>query len=608
MESFLSLFSTLQGVVAIVVFFGGSIFVHELGHFLAARFRRIRVTRFSIGFGPRIFTWVSSRSGVEYCLSLLPLGGYVAVPDLAEMKEIEGGFGGSVPAGANFKKPEEITYFDRVIVLAAGAAFNVLLAVILAFVAWCVPVETPERADLPVVGNVEKTLEVEPGVFAEGPAFAAGIEVFDKITAVDGVPVNDASGILTEVAFGTRRDEAGNPLLTLTVENASGTRDVVLKPLLVATNSRVGDRIRSIGLETLSEFFVVPAKGMPADRAGLVAGDEILKIDGQRVGNVSHLTGILRSRDARAAVPVEFLRDGEVKTALIEPVPVKRAADVLEALVDVSGKVQKIRLIETPADLDNTAFSAPRETLRTAFAGTENFPVGTVLDGVSVGADAKIVPVKNLRELSEIFAGTPFVKFFVTFADGSSSVVAGTVASSEFKPGAEEAFVGVGFGQKKRVSHVSAFKLLRRSVDITFKSLAGLVNPKSDIGVGHMNGVFSIGEVYYRFSQSLFLLLSLTVMININLAILNLLPVPVLDGGHILMATIGKIRGRAISQKVQNGIMLFFMLLLFAFMGYILSNDWSRVQGNLDKKQAEKLEVFTVTADYLKLISGAEKP
>lgn len=602
MESFLSLFSTLQGIVAIVVFFGGSIFVHELGHFLAARWRGIRVTRFSIGFGPRLFTWTSARSGIEYCVSLLPLGGYVAVPDLAEMSAIEGGDKINLQQLARCKTRAQITYLDRVIVLAAGAFFNVVFAVVLAFVAWAIPVDVPVNAETTVVGNVEKTLEIEPGVEVAGPAFAAGIKVFDKIIAVDGVPVNDFSEVATAIAFGTDHDEAGNPKAILTIENATGTHEVVVKPALVATNSRVGDRVRMLGLEQFLPARIVPAKNLPAEKAGLQAGDVITKVGDEKVGNVSHLSAILRSRDANTAVEITYERDGNAQRATIQPLAITRNADLLNLTFERDGNAQNLHILATPSDLENVSLSAPRETLRTFLTSSDEFPIGTIIDGVSIGGNAKIVPAKNLPEFAKMLAGTPTVKFFITYPNGESVAVAGTIKSVNFVAGTPEAFIGVGFAPAMTTKHVNASSLLWRSVDVTFKSLAGLVNPSSDISIKHMNGVFSIGEVYYRFSQSLYLLLSLTVMININLAILNLLPVPVLDGGHILIATINRLRKKAISIRTQSCITMFFMMLLFGFMGYVLLNDWSRLQGNQDAKQATQIEKFTLSNDYLKLM------
>ena len=83
-----SLFDNAWSIIVVILFFGGSIFVHELGHFLAAKWRGLHIERFSIGFGPRLFGW--KRNGVDYRISLLPIGGYVALPQLADMRGIEG--------------------------------------------------------------------------------------------------------------------------------------------------------------------------------------------------------------------------------------------------------------------------------------------------------------------------------------------------------------------------------------------------------------------------------------------------------------------------------------------------------------------------------------
>ena len=89
MEAFAPLFSNSWGIIVLILFFGGSIFVHELGHYLAAKWRGLKIERFSIGFGPRLFGW-KNKAGVDFRVSLLPLGGYVALPQLADMGRLEG--------------------------------------------------------------------------------------------------------------------------------------------------------------------------------------------------------------------------------------------------------------------------------------------------------------------------------------------------------------------------------------------------------------------------------------------------------------------------------------------------------------------------------------
>ena len=86
-EVLYSLLTNVWSIFLIAFFFGGSVFVHELGHFMAARKRGLTVERFSIGFGPRILIW--RRKGIEYCISLLPFGGYAAIPQLSDIQVVK---------------------------------------------------------------------------------------------------------------------------------------------------------------------------------------------------------------------------------------------------------------------------------------------------------------------------------------------------------------------------------------------------------------------------------------------------------------------------------------------------------------------------------------
>ncbi|HEX2099526.1 MAG TPA: site-2 protease family protein, partial [Candidatus Synoicihabitans sp.] len=155
-DIFQALFSNLWAVFLIVLFFGGSIFVHELGHFLAARRRGVHVTRFSIGFGPKIFSWYG-KDGVEYRLSWLPLGGYVALPQLADMRGIEGE--SDVPV----ERLAPISYSTKIIVFAAGAFFNVLFALALATILWLVGQPTTSDQATTQFGYVVPKLTLEDG-------------------------------------------------------------------------------------------------------------------------------------------------------------------------------------------------------------------------------------------------------------------------------------------------------------------------------------------------------------------------------------------------------------------------------------------------------------
>ena len=206
MGDFADIFSNTRALVLVILFFGGSIFVHELGHFLAARLRGLKILRFSVGFGPRIFSWRGG-DGCEYILSLLPLGGYVALPQLADMGALEGGDGN----GETEKLPKA-SCTDKIIVSAAGAFFNVLFAVLLAAIIWCVGITKNAAAESTVVGFVpEKISDVEGNQFP-CPAKLAGVRAGDKIISIDGRTPSDFQQIIELVAIGSGRTADGKPL------------------------------------------------------------------------------------------------------------------------------------------------------------------------------------------------------------------------------------------------------------------------------------------------------------------------------------------------------------------------------------------------------------
>ncbi|HTB62800.1 MAG TPA: site-2 protease family protein, partial [Opitutales bacterium] len=219
---FTSLVSTLWGWMFIALLLGGSIFVHELGHFLAARWRGLKVDRFSIGFGPKIFSW-KGKDGVEYRLSWLPLGGYVALPQLADMRGIEG------DPSEDVRALPPISYLDKMITVTAGVVFNMIFALALSLLLWGVGVPWPSATDTQVVGYVFPTMETlkdgtpayqlppshiprdEPFDPSPAPAAKAGLLPGDRILAVDGHAVENFRDLPEAVALSSGRDEKGNP-------------------------------------------------------------------------------------------------------------------------------------------------------------------------------------------------------------------------------------------------------------------------------------------------------------------------------------------------------------------------------------------------------------
>src|SRR5688572_4681790 len=144
------------------------IFVHELGHFLAARWRKMKVDRFAIWFGKPI--WSAKINGVEYALGWIPAGGYVSLPQMATMEAIEG------KTEQTGEQLPNVSPLDKIIVAFAGPLFSFLLAVLFALIVW--QVGKPETDKEPLLGWVDP----------DGPAAKAGLKSGDLVIAVDGHP------------------------------------------------------------------------------------------------------------------------------------------------------------------------------------------------------------------------------------------------------------------------------------------------------------------------------------------------------------------------------------------------------------------------------------
>lgn len=173
---------TILAIVACLLLFSLAIFIHEFGHFLAARLLGVRVDRFSIGFGPAL--WKKQIGDVEYRISAIPFGGYVALPELDPegTDTLQGG------TDKEAKPIRELPPWKRIIVAFAGPFGNIVLAVVLAVGLSLVPGAH--------FGEVPAEIG---GVYPDGPAAKAGMQVGDKVLAVNGHAVRTWTDMQTEI-------------------------------------------------------------------------------------------------------------------------------------------------------------------------------------------------------------------------------------------------------------------------------------------------------------------------------------------------------------------------------------------------------------------------
>ncbi len=474
-ESIIEFLTSARGWVMVLIFFPGSIFIHELGHFLAAKWRGLQIDRFSIGFGPRLWGW--TRNGVDYRISLLPLGGYVALPQLAGMQGIEGD--SAVPSN----KLKDISFSDKVIVAVAGPVFNVLFALVIGTFLWQVGIPAPERSQSKEIGYITPYILDEAGEKVASPAVQAGFQIGDIISSIDGRKIENFGSIVESVALSAGVDNDGKRVVNFSVIRDGQLKDLIVYPSL---NEEYGMRYIGIG----AGYDVIIGEispDSPASKTDLQSGDLILAADGQRMRSIEAFITFISERGSK-----EF------------ELQIKRGTETLTR---------------------------------------------------------KLTP---------------------------------TLVSYN-KDGDQRPMIGIGFDSNTILVNKSPITQVGDAVNATIRTLSALVNPKSDVGIQHMSGAVGIARIIKNTAaQDLRYMLFIVLIININLAIFNLLPIPVLDGGHITFALITKIRNKPLSPNFIASLQGSFMFILLGLMIYVTFNDvsrWSKDASDEKKYEENKVEL-----------------
>ena len=476
----------LTTILATIVVLGILIFVHELGHFVTAKLVDIRVPRFSIGLGPKL--WGFRRGETEYVISWLPLGGYVQMAGMEEMEMIEGrqerpvegmteatGIAGASDLGLmqevedeEAEGPERARDFEskslpaRFLVISAGVIMNFLFA-ILVFGAnsmiW--GVEEPPDAVLP---------EIPAEELPAGAEALAGVRPGSRVIAVNGRDVNDWGDVrvalLTASPGAVTMEFEDAPPATLTLP----ANDTARAEFVVAIDPGYPPIIGQV------------VDGSPAERAGLRPGDRVLGAAGQPVRRWSQLVTIIQDHPGQ---PMRLTLERSAEILTIEVVPAAEQATVL----DEQGEV-----VERTVGRIGAAVQTPRERLG---------PVAALGFGVARVGDVTGVIVGFLGDL----------------------------------------FTG----------------------DASPRSLGG------PIMIGQISG-----EVARAGAETF---LNFLALFSVNLAVLNLLPIPVLDGGHLMFLLFEAVRGRPLSQTQRMRLTQIGFLIVVGIMVWAIGNDVLRLFG-----------------------------
>ncbi|MGK4329080.1 sigma E protease regulator RseP [Lonsdalea quercina] len=447
----------LWSLAAFIVALGVLITVHEFGHFWVARRCGVRVERFSIGFGKALWRR-RDRQGTEYVIALIPLGGYVKMLD---------GRVADIPPELADQAFDRKTVWQRAAIVSAGPIANFIFAV---FAYWLVFILGVPGVR-PVVG------EVLPDSIAAQAQISPGME----LKSIDGIETPDWDSV--RLAFISKIGDAA-----MTVGTAPlGSSLIEQKKLDLRSWSFEPDKqdpAVSLGIVPRGPQVEAVLAGIQphsaAEKAGLQAGDRIVKVDGQLLSRWQQFAIAVREHPGeRVELSVE--REGETLTITLTPDSKTVGKDKIEGFAGVIPRV-------TPLP----------EEYKT---------------------------VRQYGPFSAVYEATD-----------------------------------------------KTWQLMKLTVGMIGKLIAG------DVKLNNLSGPISIAQgAGMSADYGLIYYLMFLALISVNLGIINLFPLPVLDGGHLLFLAIEKLKGGPVSERVQDFSYRIGTVLLMMLMGLALFNDFSRL-------------------------------
>jgi regulator of sigma E protease len=305
----------------------------------------------------------------------------------------------------------------------------------------------------------------------------------------------------------------------------------------------------------------------PAHRAGLQVGDTVVAIDGIRVNNWSDIQNSLvlgagRTESGQRQVRFTIERDGTRREIVVEPV--------------LAGE-EKIRRVGIAPDFELLVHAAPPESVG-AKAGFKADDEILRLDGTPIRNDTAFRSYLESRSSQPIQA--------VVRRAGQETTLT-IPARPDAKPNSQ---LGLTFRTGFRIVHISPFEQIADVARWTVRTFKSLVSPSSDVGLDKMSGPVGIARILHSAAEvGMRAVLMMTILLNVNLAIFNLLPLPVLDGGQMLFATLAKLRGRPLPVNFIAATQSAFLVLLLSMVAYVtFFSDVPRwIRQNREERAAE---------------------
>lgn len=583
---------------AIVLGIGLLIFVHELGHFIAAKLTGVRVEIFSIGFWWKLFSFRVGET--EYRVSAVPLGGYVKMA-------------GENPVERRTGAPDELTSKSagaRLVIFSAGVVMNLLAAFPLAVLAYCFGmfVHSPEIAEVRL-GSAE---------------WHAGLRGADTLVALNGEPLLSLDDYRKRIMLGSSGEDFDLEIL----------RDGEKRHLrLVAAGSRQFGLWPPYG--TYSNLIKKVIPGGPAERAGLRPDDEILSANGRPTLTISHLEEEIAER-AGLEVELRVRRADEILKITVVPQAAEEAFygwdwEVLclpeVAVVETGSPAEKAGLrtgdlIHKVGGLAVTSWKELVGAIRERAGVPTELEISRHTDQGAEQLPLQVTPEKNARGFGLIGIGRADSTVLAAVPPGSSLDKAGmrrgdkivSIAGKPVKTMSEALLAVQGSGGQPQLwkfqrgdesshSTVVPEKLQRWTIQVELAPKSQFYQPgfvrslkdgiretwllmhltvvtvwkliRGDESPRELSGPIGIFHVSYRVvsEEGAGKFLWLLTLISINLGFINILPIPILDGGHVLFLAIEKIKGRPLSENSLIIAQYIGLLLIVSLVLYVTYND-----------------------------------
>jgi regulator of sigma E protease len=532
------------------------IFVHELGHFLVARACGVRVLKFSIGFGPPIrigrFQLAWHRGGTDYVIAWFPLGGFVKMlgenPDEVEDPEA-------------LAHPEEAlggkNLWQKLAIVFAGPVMNLLLPVLVFMLTLAIGVQRPES----VIGSIEP----------DSPAARAGLAPGDRVTAVEGAPIAWWGDFDDAV-----RDHPGRDL-HLRVERGGAVRELALPVEQRTGFDELGQPVEAgwvgAGFRRIASMLGVPNAGSAAFAAGLRSGDVVKSVNGKPIESWDELAS------AYAAAGQGSVRlEAERAKPGAEPAPDAKP-ERIEAEVPAQGDLARLGVVPANVLVERVEADSPA-----AQAGIQPGDLILTVDGAPLGS------FSSFAETVRASKGRPLELQIARDGETRTLRLAPAMANVDVGLGVEEPRYRVGIGARaatlqgalgtdvERNPLVALPRAVGMTVDFTQSFLRGLgMIVTGQVSRNQIAGPIGIAEIAGNaMHQGWEAYLTILVVISINLGILNLLPIPILDGGQAMLFLVEAMRRGPLSLRTREIAQQVGFTVLILIMGLAFWNDLSR--------------------------------